>query len=947
MSRAARTDSPPWFPRFLLSVFLPFGEVGEMIRGDLEEEFRDLAELDSLEGARSWYRRQAMNVVTRFALARALRRTGRWLSPGPWLGRPGSPLRNSVHDVRYGLRVLVREPTFSIVAILALALGIGANTAIFSVIDAVILRPLPFEQPERVVQIWDQYPSYGLGDAVSLSEPNYRDYRDRNEVFEHFAAILPNDFYTADTDALETVSGLHVSPDFFAIMGMAPATGRLLLPQDNDADAARVAVLTYDYWQRAFGGSADVVGESLKLRIWRQRRWDPIELEIVGILPPDFEVPPLRIGTDYRVWSHPDFLVPISLWEWGRGNRGMYSLHVLAQLKEGVKLEQARANLESIASGIAAEYPETNEGYTAVVTPVGKLLRDQYGTGLFFLWAATALVLLIACANVASLLLGRAVMRERELAVRATLGAGRLRLLRQLLTESALLGFFGGLLGLVLAYWGSRVLRAFTPGEVHRIAEASIDLRVLLFSMGATILTVLLFGLVPAIRGTRPDLMASLKSGVRGVSVGRLRSLRALVVAEVAMSLVLLVGAGLMLGSFWNVAGVDPGFEREDVLLIKVQMPDRLLSKYGDREAQAQLFYRIREHAESLPGVVSLAATYSPPLSGAEGLSDVTMADRPAPAPSDRRYADWRQVTPGYFKTVGTPLLAGRTFREEELQLFIQGRTDPARWAVPVSVIVNESMARHFWPDESPLGKRFYWGIQDPEIVPQTLQEGEWSELWDSRYPQPLPLSVIGVVADVKTIGLEHASPLQYYTLNVYVTNLLVRTGSDPVQMAEMLRTEIEAVDPQEISVSSIRTMAEIFSEATAESRFRAALVGLFAALAAALTALGLFGVLAYAVRQRAHEIGVRMSLGAERGDISRLILGQGLKLSLAGIAIGLLVSFWSMRYVSNLLFGVTPTDPVTLLGAAVLICGLALTACYLPARRASRFDPMAVLRQD
>ncbi len=858
----------------------------------------------------------------------SLRRTRR--------GEHRDMISSILQDVRYGLRTLRTSVGFTCVAVLTLALGVGANTAMFSVIDAVLFRPLPFVHPERVVQVWEEYPRYP-GREMPVSRRNFADYRDENVVFEHVTAIRSTSFYTDGTRELREISGVHVSADLFAMTGVSPVVGRTFLPEEDVEGAAPVVLLTHGYWQREFG-AADVVGRSLSLQWWVQeeRAWVPIQLEIVGVLPAHFELPPLRVGSGFRVWVDPELVVPIGLWTWGGERRDYFSLRVLGEMKERVTPKQASANIQSIAAGIAAANPETNAGCNAVVAPVEQLLRDQYGTALFFLWAATALVLLIVCANVASLLLGKAATRERELALRRALGAGRLRIFRHLLTESAILGVAGGALGVVIAYWGAGVLRALTPGDVLRIDQAGIDPRVLLFTTLVSILTVLLCGFAPALRGSRTDMLTSLKCGGKIGAATRLRSLPVLIVAEVAMSLVLLVGAGLMLRSLGNLVSVDPGFERDNLLLVNIQLPHRQLSKYNNRQALGQLFLTMRQRLEGVPGVRSVAATQQAPLAGINSLVDITVADRPLPPPEERVSTDWRNVSAGYFETVGSRLIAGRTFTEGEFAAFLaeEGQRAQAGTVAPVPVVVGEGMARHFWPNENPLGKQFYWGIVSPEDL--------------ATEPGPRPLNVVGVVTDLKTTSLTETPPLHWYALGeASIYHLLIRTSSDPVRLTEVVRRELEAIDSNEITVARIRTMEQVFSSAAAESRFRAALLTGFAALAAALTALGLFGVVGYSVSQRTHEIGIRMSIGARAEDISRMILGHGLKLSALGTAVGLLLTLWLSRYVSSLLFEVAPTDSVTLIGVVLLLLAMALAACYLPVRRATRVDPMEVLRQE
>ncbi len=870
------------------------------------------------------------------------------------------------HDLRSAVRALRRRPGFTVAAVLTLALGIGANAAMFGVIKTVVLAPLPFKSPDRVVQLWD-HSNRRAGppeDELQMSIPNFREYRSRNDVFSHFAAIYyTGGVATGDEDRASVIPAAYVSADLFTMMGVAPFRGRTFRADEDLDGAGNVVLLSHGYWLRELGGE-DVIGQTIPL--WRYVQGEgylPSEYEVVGVLPPDFRMPPLRKGANYAVSQALELILPVGLDQGGyRTERRFGGIRTLAQLREGVTVEQARTNLQSIADGMAEIAPETEAGLEVTVFSVGDLLRQEYGVALGFLWAATALVLLVACASVSSLLLGWGVARERELAVRAALGAGARRIFSQLLTEATVLGGTACVLGVLLAYWGIAALKMFSPDGVHRLDQAGLDAGVLAFAVGVSLASVLLVGLWPAARGARRDSSEVLKAGGRGATLARTRSLRVLVTAEVALSLVLLAGAGLMLQSFWNLVGVDTGVG-ERVVHVKISLPPPQFSKYNGPSGWRQLHALLRDRVESIPGVAAYASGRwgSVPLSGVEpSVTVITLPDRPRPEEGQRPVAHMQMLSAGYFRTMGFPMLEGRAWNNADIA------ANEARWNQQVAawdnggddrswllqnqrVVINAAMARKVWPGESPLGKVFFPRDEAPDVIAQTLSRIRRGEQFDPQSPLPwfgVGAEVIGVAQDVQnTLGVEPRPT--FYLHNARGENLFVRASVEPAALAEVLRREIVAVDPNEIEVRQIRTLDQMVAEQSADSRFRAQLVVLFAVLATGITCLGLFGVLTYAVTQRTRELGIRMALGAAHSNIAGLVLGQGARMVGLGVALGFVLVFWVTRYVSSLLFGVVPLDPTTLAGVAVLIFALALAATYLPARRAMRVDPIEALRQE
>ncbi len=833
-----------------------------------------------------------------------------------------------LQDLRSAIRGLLRRPGFAASAVLTLALGIGANAAMFSIIERVVLAPLPFVAPDRVVQVWDLLPAEERGVEARMSTRNFRDYENLNEVFSHAAAVGVDWVYVDRESRHEYMEVVYVSADLFDMMGVMPVRGRTFRAEEDVRGVGNIVLLTHAYWLREFGGE-EVIGRRISLRrryvAKDHPNYQPEDYEIIGVLPPDFQLPPMSMDKRYGVWTEPGVVLPLGLWEWGGG------LRALAQLREGVTVEQARANLRSIAAGIAESEPEY-EGLEVTVVPVGELLSREYGVALAFLWGATALVLLVACASVSSLLLGRGVARERELALRAALGAGARRIFRQLLTESTVIAAVAGVLGVLVAHWGIAAIKILAPAGVHRLDDAGLNVGVLGFTLCVSLVTVLLMGLWPALRGARRPSSSVLNAGGYGTTLAQTRSLRVLVTAEIALSLVLLAGAGLMLQTFWNLVTVDTGIAREQTLQVRTrQLPNVL----AERARGFERFVRMRERVEAIPGVTSFAVVTNAPLSArAYPRWSVTIPGRPWSEAAEQIGVRYRWMSPGYFRTLGIPLLEGGAWD-----------LDTGRTPGHERVLINESMARAFWPGESAVGEFFFDGSTDPAATSGALDAWLRFQPGDQFPDAPWPHEVIGVVADFRD-RLEHDPTPEVYVRNAGGGTFFVRAAVDPAGLAQVLRREIEDEGMGDIEVLEIRTVEQIIAERSADSRFRALLIVFFAAMATGITCLGLFGVLTYAVAQRTRELGIRVALGAGNSHIAGLVLSQGARMVGLGVALGLVLVFWLTRYISNLLFGVVPLDPMTLAGGAALIFALALFAAYLPARRAMRVDPIEALRQ-
>jgi predicted permease len=817
-----------------------------------------------------------------------------------------------MQDLRYAIRMLLKKPGFTIIAVLALALGIGANTAIFSVVDAVLLRPLPYRQPDRLVMLWQRLAGATSYPQIPCSAPDYLDYRDQTQTLENVAAFENANFTLRTPTGSERVSGTQVSANLFPLLGISPLRGRTFISAEDQFGHDAVAVISYGAWKRRFGSDPEILGKTLVL--------DQKPHKVIGVMPKEFDFPIQSLASD----SPPEVWVPIAfspdrVGPQGRGDN--FDVSVIARRKPGVSIEQASADIDRISRRILATYPPAIQKLFSLdgfVTDFHQQVVGNVKTLLLVLLGAVGFVLLIGCANVANLLLAKAAGRRREVAIRTALGAGRFRLVRQLLTESILLGLVGGAAGLLIAVWLTQLIIQFSPGDVPRLAESQLDFAVLGFALAISILTGVLFGLAPALQVSKADLNTDLKEGSRGASAFRRSRVRSvLVVAEVALSLVLLAGAGLLLRSFVKLRGVPLGFEPDHLLTLPIALPE---TKYQTK-VQVQSFYNaLLERTRSLPEVKSAAAATGLPLMGLWDVV-VTPEGRADTGEKSLTTAFFAGVTPSFHRTLGISLHKGRLF------------TDADNERNPRVAIVNESMARRYWPNQDVLGKRFKWG---PE---------ESSRTW---------ITVVGVVANLKQNNLAaEISPGVYLPIpqmpqdsSIHGFYLAIRTTSDPTAIVPNLRQIVRSLDP-EMPLFQVRPMEEVLSASVAPRRFNMLLLAAFAGLALLLASIGIYGVMSYSVSQYTHEIGIRMALGARASDVLQLIVRQGMALVLIGLAVGAAGALALTRVMRSLLFDVKPWDPLTLTSVSALLAAVAFAASYIPARRATRVDPMIALRYE
>ncbi|HVF58071.1 MAG TPA: ABC transporter permease [Pyrinomonadaceae bacterium] len=807
-----------------------------------------------------------------------------------------------LQDVRYGIRMLLKKPGFTVVAVLALALGIGANSAIFSVVNAVLLSSLPYKDPERLVILWETNPQL-LSDYLKThneaSPANFYDWQAQSHVFENLAAFRWRDFNLTGGDAPEQVRGNFVTTNMFTTLGVQPILGRDFLAEESQAGKENVVILSHGLWQRRFGAARDIIGRDIGV--------NGRPYTVVGVMPQGFEFP--RAAAE--MWS------PLAPDDDFKTNRRSHFLYTRARLKPGTTIEQAQAEMDTVAARLQQQYPDSNNQRGVRVASLAQESVAQIKPALLILLAAVGFVLLIACANVANLMLARSAGRQKEIAIRTALGAGRLRIVCQLLTESVMLSLVGGVCGLLLALWGIDLLLASMPAQfalgIPGWNKIGLDFRVLGFTLGVSFLTGILFGLFPAWQASQYDLNESLKEGGKSsASSSRKRFRNALIVSEVMLALVLLVGAGLMLRSLSRLMDVKPGFDPENLTTLRVSLPQ---SQYSEDERVAAFYSELTRRVKNIPGVESAATIDMMPMGGSGGTTVFLVEGRPAPPQGQYPEANARTSSPGYFQTMRIPLLKGRDFSEHDTA------------DSPRVVVVNETMARKYWPGEDPIGKR----LLDP----------------NNRTP---PAEVIGVVGDVKHFGLDDKAEEYIYTSSIQTPGnsmfLVVRAATDPSGITPLMRKEVQGLD-KELPVFDVKPMSQRIIESTASRRLVMFLLGIFAGVALILASVGIYGVMAYAVTQRTHEIGIRMALGARRADILKLVVRQGMLLVVLGVTLGLLVSFAVTRFMTGLLFGVTANDPATLAGVSLLLAAIAFIACLIPARRATKVDPMVALRYE
>jgi len=808
-------------------------------------------------------------------------------------------MRTLWQDLRYGARMLTKNPGFTLIAVITLALGIGANAAIFSVVNAVLLRPLPFKDPGRLVWVWGTVPKFG---QANHSPVEFLAYQAQQTSFTEMAAYRNMAFTVTGGAEPEFVQGVIVSPNYFSLLGVPAARGRVFQPEDVRPGAPRAAVVSYGLWQKRYAGDPSLIGRSFTI--------NGESATVIGVMPPNFQT---NLSTD--LWLSPRQIAPDYQMNY-RGDtlalREDHYLRVMARLKPGATIEQAQAELNAIAARLEREYPD-QAGHGARVVSLQEMAVSDVRLTLLTLFGAVALVLLIACANVTNLSLARATARYREIAIRAAVGASRFSLIRQLLTESVLLSLAGGLAGWLLASWGVELLLSLSPEGALRLQEAKLDTTVFLFTLSVSMAAGAVSGLAPALAASKTDLVSTLKEGARGArtGVGRNRLRQGLVVAEVALALVVLIGAGLLVGSFARLTAVKPGFDPNNLMTMWIALTGE---RYGTVTANTRFIKELTASLEALPGARGVAISDDFPIQGTDTRDYPEIEGRGA-APEDRTLVGHHAINPRYFEAMRVPLVKGRAFTE---------RDDAS---APPVVIINEAMANRVWPNEESLGKRIRFG-----------GPGEpWSE-------------VVGVVANVKHDGLHLADSPHCYSPHLQQPRpflaIAVRSQTDQAALLASVRQAVRKIDPNLPLVQPL-TMEDRMERVVATRRLTLALFSLFAVVALSLAAIGLYGVMSYGVAQRTHELGIRIALGATSRDALKLVIGQGMKLVALGLALGLGVALIGSRLMSHLLFGVSARDPLTFVVIAFLLTFVALLACYIPARRATKVDPMVALRNE
>jgi predicted permease len=810
-----------------------------------------------------------------------------------------------VQDLAFGLRLMRKSPLFYLMAVLLLALGIGANTAVFSVVDAVLLRKLPFHDPDALVMVWEKNPQLGalVGDRVPTSYTNFEEWVRQSKSFDGIAGFEDVSLNRTGNGDPERVAGARVSPNFFKVLGVEPAAGTTFDYVERDPAQSHGAMLSYGYWQSHFGGSRSILGQTLTL--------NDESYVVVGILPARFYLPSTRQGSEQR---KPEIWIPYDTSRQGReAERNRRRMQVFARLRPGATLQQARDEMEAIAQRLEAQNATLNAGFRANVFPVYvEDLGQELRRNLLVLLSAVGMVLLLACANLANLMLIRAMARQRELAIRKALGASRARLIRQMLAECVLLSCVGGALALGVAYLGIEALLALKPADLQRPEQVHISIGVLLFTMAVSFAAGILFGVIPAVYVSKADVNSVLKqAGASQRHPSRIRS--ALVVGEVSLAVVLLVGAVFMIRSLVSVLNVDPGFRPEHVLTMHFSLPP---SRYANKDQMAQFCRQVLERISAIPGVKSASFSDGLPMTRIR-MMKFTVDGQPVAKPGSEPTADMRGITsPDYFATLGIPIVRGRNFTADEID-----KHQPV-------VIVNQSLANKLWPNQDAVGRSITGAARPPE--------------------PPLQLTVIGVMGDTHQVSLESGTrpeivrPMVDYTF----LTLSVRGAADPALLTAAIREQVRGID-KDLPAYDIEAMQEIVDQSLGQRRFDSFVMSIFGGLALLLAAVGIYGILATSVEQRTQEIGIRMAMGAQRGDVLRLIMLSGLLLVLIGMALGVVAGFGLTRWLASLLYGVSPSSLATYLWVGGVMIAIAMLACYLPARRATEVDPMKALRAE
>jgi putative ABC transport system permease protein len=805
-----------------------------------------------------------------------------------------------MQDVRYGARMMWKAPGFTVAASLTLALGIGANTAIFSVVNAVLIHSLPYAEAERLVTVWEKT---RVNEQNQINIGNFLDWKEQNNVFTDMAAFVDARAILTGAGEPEEIPAQRATDNLFSVLGVSPMLGRAFSPNDSKPGLNNVAIISFGLWQRRFGGDPGVIGRKILL--------GNAENIVIGVMPPDFK---WHIRKNSLTGANAELWTPLIYTDFQRQRIGRFASAV-ARIKPGVTYDQASAEMDAIGRRLAEQYKDFNNGCTVALVPLRKQLAGEIRLGLFVLTGAVGCVLLIACANVANLLLARAASRRKEIAVRMALGAGRRRIVRLLLTESFLLAGLGGAMGVLLARWGAGFLVRLSPPELADLRGMELSAPVLGFTFGLTLLTGIIFGLAPAFELSRPRLSETLKEAGRGLigSRGSRRLRSAFVIAEIALAIVLLIGAGLLLRSFNRLQSVEAGFDARNVLTMRVSLPGRI---YDQDNKVVNFFSRALEDLKALPGVESVGAVNFLPFAGPGVATGFFVEGRPDSPPDQKMTTGVLIVDQNFFRTLRVPLMRGRLFTEQE--------THEMRHVV----LINEVLARKYFSGEEPLGRRIRIGLRNGDT----------------------PSEIVGVVGNVRQSGFDReAEPMAYWPIPKSTSRTMtfvIRTNGEAIALAPATREAIRALDAQQ-PVAEVRTLENLLGKSVARQRFNTWLLAVFAATALILAAIGVYSVMAYSVTQRSHEIGIRIALGACAPDVLKLIVGQGMKLALSGVILGLIGGIGLTRLLANLLFGVSATDPLTFSSVAALLVGVALAACWLPARRATKVDPMVALRSE